>query len=79
MSDEPSREDRYEAAVRAVLDLCDREELDPGVHDGLVPTADLRAAIRRELAEPVAYVPEVRRERIEHVPGYGIRIEEVEA
>ncbi|UKH48358.1 hypothetical protein SEA_LILMAC1015_72 [Arthrobacter phage Lilmac1015] len=79
MTIEPSREDRYEAAVRAVLDLCDREELDPGVHDGLVPTADLRAAIRAELAPVDVATTAVRRERIEHVPGYGIRIEEVEA
>jgi hypothetical protein len=69
---EPSREDRYEAAVRAVLNLCDEAAEEASVWPR-VPVDDLRAAIRAELAEAP-----VRRERIEHVPGYGIRVEEVD-
>lgn len=52
MSAEPSREDRYEAAVRAVLDLCDREDRDNMGEPPFV-IAEIRAAIRWELADRV--------------------------
>jgi hypothetical protein len=53
---EPSREDRYEAAVRAVLDLCDRAEADLEVpmFSEAVPVLEIRAAIRGALESPSA-------------------------
>ncbi|UAW09429.1 hypothetical protein SEA_KLEVEY_73 [Arthrobacter phage Klevey] len=78
---EPSREDRYEAAVRAVLDLCDSKDvLDPDdgrtVAWGQIDSREIRRAIAGQLA-PETPAP-VRRERIEFIPGVGIRIEEGE-
>lgn len=56
---EPSREDLYEAAVRAVLDLCDREDAEAQigtsyVATALISSADVRAAIRGALESPSA-------------------------
>lgn len=49
---EPSREDRYEAAVRAVLDLCDEAE-DSAITDygppPMVTTAYIRQVIKDAL------------------------------
>jgi hypothetical protein len=50
---EPSREDLYEAAVRAVLDLCDRAEAPPLCCDRCdrVDPEAIRDAIRAALGE----------------------------
>ena len=48
---ESSREDRYEAAVRRVLDLCDEAEDEANVDltGGMVDPMELRRAIRDAL------------------------------
>jgi hypothetical protein len=54
MDEEPSREDRYEAAVRAVLDLCDEQEelyRERGLPGPMVFTGRIRDAIREQLRD----------------------------
>ncbi|XNL98378.1 hypothetical protein SEA_BUMBLE_67 [Arthrobacter phage Bumble] len=59
----PSREDLYEAAVRAVLDLCDREELEPG-DVGPIPSDRIRAAIREALEPRAGEISRATRDRV---------------
>lgn len=64
---EPSREDRYEAAVRAVLDLCDEADRYGAIEgsdrtDGLVSPDRIRDAVRAAL--PASEEPDGDREPV---------------